>query len=580
MGEDKQRNKVLELSENLSRQRKEILSLPSEKALDRILDAPQPAALVHSFAEEDLYFLIHDLGVEDSLPLLSLASDKQWDYILDLEVWDKDKIETRSVTRWLGMLFQADPNRFVRWALEKKTEFIEFYLFKNIEVVIREHDQDPSDFGEEFFTHDGTFYVRFIDYPASLESPLESDNTPTKDRDAFLSEFLKQLAAYDHTKYQQVLVESLSIIPAESEEEAYRLRNVRLAEKGFLPFEEAIGVYQPLTPQDLEKQGTKFKTWYVEQKQLLPVPFYFVGILEQDNLFTGALKQIEADEVLQRVQIEFASLCNQVIAADQKRIRGRTELESIVKKVSGYLGIGLARLTKNEQEFNINRAVALVQKYPLSQIFRVGYGFVLELKWRAERWKEKSWFAQNGLPLSFWGEEWLGVLGGLLIKKPLFFDNYKTGVLYREFNSIDEILKTDQMLSEIIAFDDLLSLMSIKLGPLSAYRFLTHKNLVLTLWARQYLGLTGKLVPITINEFKRFFGELWDRKGKRRKIKIFMKELFLNWLSGETGLSSYEISQRLGQTLENLFDEIENELGRVARKDLDPRYIHLFLLKP
>ena len=63
----------------------------------------------------------------------------------------------------------------------------------------------------------------------------------------------------------------------------------------------------------------------------------------------------------------------------------------------------------------------------------------LDLKWRAEKWREKSWFENQGLLLGFWSEEWLGVLGGLLIKKPLFFDNYKTGVLYREFVSMEDI---------------------------------------------------------------------------------------------------------------------------------------------
>ena len=70
----------------LFEQRKKILSLPPETALNAILDSPQPTALVHSFAEEDFYFLIHDIGLGDSHLLLSLASDKQWEYLVDLEV--------------------------------------------------------------------------------------------------------------------------------------------------------------------------------------------------------------------------------------------------------------------------------------------------------------------------------------------------------------------------------------------------------------------------------------------------------------------------------------------------------------
>jgi len=165
MNEDKKLKRTVELYKNLNRQRKEILSLPAEKALDRILDSPQPAAIVHSFPEEDFYFLINDIGIEDSLQLLSLASDKQWEYILDIEVWEKDRIRIHNVTKWLDLFIKADSQRFVRWFLNKKTEFVEFYLFKNIEVKIREHDQDPSIFGDDFFTLDDVFlkpnHIRF-----------------------------------------------------------------------------------------------------------------------------------------------------------------------------------------------------------------------------------------------------------------------------------------------------------------------------------------------------------------------------------------------------------------------------------
>lgn len=77
MDEDKELKRTVELYKNLNKQRKAILSLPAEKALDRIFDSPQPAAIIHSFQEEDFYFFINDTGIEDSLQPLSFASDKQ-----------------------------------------------------------------------------------------------------------------------------------------------------------------------------------------------------------------------------------------------------------------------------------------------------------------------------------------------------------------------------------------------------------------------------------------------------------------------------------------------------------------------
>ncbi|MDH3344307.1 MAG: DUF6178 family protein, partial [Desulfobacteraceae bacterium] len=377
----------------------------------------------------------------------------------------------------------------------------------------------------------------------------------------------------------KVLLETCSVIPAETEEEAYRLKNVRLAEKGFLPYAEAVGIYQPLKVPDFKKQPTKFITSELERKLFFPVPFYHTGLLEQEDYFTNALKKIDIDDVLEQIQIEFAALCNRIISADQKKIREKDELKSVVKKACGYINIGLEKLTEDDGELDAGRCAAVIQEYSLSSIFKVGFGLALELKWRAEKWQKKSWYKRNGLLLGFWDQDWMGVLGGLLIKKPLFYDNYKTGVLYREFFVLQDIEDTENILNEIVALDEILSLMNIEPEPVSE-GYLTYKNFVLTLWARNYLGLSEELLPLPFDAFRNFFNDLWAGKDKPRKTSLTMKESFLNWLSDKTGLTHYEISQKLGQTLENLFNEIESEVGEVSGEDLDPRYIHLFLINP
>jgi hypothetical protein len=283
------------------------------------------------------------------------------------------------------------------------------------------------------------------------------------------------------------------------------------------------------------------------------------------------------DDVLEQIEVEFAGMCNLIVAADQKTVRERDELRGVVKKVSGYINIGLERLSKANGEMDADGCAVYLQQYPLASIFKLGYGLALELKWRAEKWRKKSWFEKEGLPLSFWGEEWLGVLGGLLIKKPLFFDNYRTGLLYREFISIRDIEETENILKQIEAFDDFLSDMKIK--PVSIEdSLLTHKNLLLTIWARNYLALSKDLFQLSFEEFQQFFDDLWDSGDKPRKIRLSMKTSFMTFLSDQTGLTDYEIFQKVGHTLEDLFTEMEKEYGEVSKKDLDSRYILLFLV--
>jgi hypothetical protein len=47
------------------------MALPGKKALDVILESSMPARLVQSLAEEDLFWLVQDIGPEDALPILA-----------------------------------------------------------------------------------------------------------------------------------------------------------------------------------------------------------------------------------------------------------------------------------------------------------------------------------------------------------------------------------------------------------------------------------------------------------------------------------------------------------------------------
>jgi hypothetical protein len=581
MSKKPQNSKTLQRVLQLQEKRRKILELPPLKALDHILDDPQPAALVHSFPEQDFFLLVNEIGAEDSLPLLSLATNKQWEHIVDLETWQKDRLDPKAVTRWLSLLLEADPKRFFRWFLEEKLEFVELYLFRNLDVRIREHDQDPSDFGDDYFTLDNTYYFKFIDIPAETESEKLND----AQRRALLTHITQSLASYDHRAFQGVLLEAAHIIPAETEEDCYRWRSVRLAEKGFLPFDEAVGLYQPIKSEELKKKDKKFIPDSLEQISSLPVPIAPLRELKEDNHFTRALQKVELPNVLQQIQTEFANLCNQIVVADQKIISEREVLQEIVKKASGYISIGL-ELMVEDKKVDPARAAVLITRYALQDIFRVGFGRALKLKWRAEKWLSKCWFARAGLRLTFWGEQWLGIVGGLLVKKPLFYDNYKTGVLYREFATLEDIRKIEKIFNQIVGVDDLLALMNIKIGSVSQYGFLTYKNLLLTLWARQYRGLKSTLLkPLTVKQFHPFFKKLLPGRADSgsepaRKIPVEMKASFLNWLAAKTGLKDYEITDRLGQTFADLFNEIESEYGRVAPEELDPKFVNLFLLSP
>ncbi|MCB2145970.1 MAG: hypothetical protein KQI81_05800 [Deltaproteobacteria bacterium] len=565
---------------HLAETRRRILSMPSEQVMDIIIDHPQPAALVHSFPEEDLHFLIHDLGTDNALPLIALASNRQWDYFLDMEVWKKDQLNYPQATTWLQLLLRADPDRLVQWCFDERLEFLELYLFRNIELRVRESDQFSSDLDDGFFTDDDTFYVRFVDYPVATP---ESEAAKTR-RNEMLSQLLRRISDFDHPRFQGLLMESVSLIPNEIEEELFRLRNVRLAEKGFLPFHEAIGVYQPLQPGDLAARGKKAIRPPSPDDPQFPVAQFAATFLEGDNLFVRALKGIGEVHVTQQLQGELAGLCNQVISADQTIISNRDQLKSVVSKVSGYLSIGLELMTDSTVNHPAPMASALLQRHLLADIFRTGFGSALQLKWQATRWRKGSWFQSQSLDLTFWDEAWLGLLGGLLIDTPRFFDPSTAGSSYRNFLTREEIEATGRGLNQVIAIDQLFKNMDLTIAPIAEIRFLTYKNLLLTLWVRALLktppvNTDTPTLAVSLSAFKEIYASLWTDHEGQRIIGDRKRAEFLDWAAAASRRSSDDLSDRLGTVFEALFNDIQRELAAVEPGNLDPRHLHLFLLK-
>ena len=540
---------------------KDLLSVPGKKALELILESPTPVTLVQSLAEEDLFWLVQEIGPEDALPILSLASNDQWQYLLDLELWTKDRLQADAVNRWLGLLLKADPERLLIWGLRDHIELIERHLFEHIEVRVLQEDESPSDLEDGYFSQDGLFYIR-----------INNDKYEQTSR-----EFLERLADHDLDTFHRVLLELGGLLPAEVEERMYRLRSIRLAEKGFLPFEEAIGIYQHLSPERLLQKEPQVRKVMKDDTPDYPVPVSTSVLIRDQDLFHVSLQNIGDIQFLQRLQMEFAGMCNQIISADALVVRDKEHLAAVVKKACGYLSIGLDRVTGGD----VTKAIDLVQEFPLTDIFRVGYGAALELRWKTEKWMKESWFAKQGFGMSFWSDEWEGMLEGLLKKRPLYYTGYSEGEPYREFKTLEEITHYRTALDEIMVLDHLLSLLFAQdriAFSVTAYHPVAYKNLLLTCWVRNYLGLPEEIESLGVKKLKAFLNDLWDKKEKPRRVSKEMKKAFLDWLQMRCGEGIDKVFDQVSQIVDRLFEELEKEYGSVALKDLDPKYIKHFLI--
>ena len=308
----------------------DILVCDGEKALEKILDAPSPATLVQSFPDQDLYYLMHKIGPYDFIPVLSMASSEQWEYILDVELWDGDRVDVDTMTRVLDLLFQADPQRILRWGIKEKPALFEYYLSKHVTVKVREHDDPPPSDFDDYITIDDKFYFRFPEKPklADDQVPVPGNFQPAWE---LIEQMLKMVAGMDLSVFHGILLETDSLLPAEVEEEEFRLKSLRLAEKGFMPTHEAIGIYQPTGIENLRPRPKKRPDSGGADPDIPMPPQFFSVSTDADDLFLSALSYLDSDLLIE-LESEMAALINKVISADKIKIKSRQDIEKATLK--------------------------------------------------------------------------------------------------------------------------------------------------------------------------------------------------------------------------------------------------------
>jgi len=551
--------------------RNKLIGLSPEEALDQIISSDQPAALVHSIPAQDLLVLIHEIGHNDALPILSLASERQWSYLMDAQIWKRDRMCMTETTRWLYLLLKSEPNRFIQWVLNQEPIFFHFYLYQNLDILALQEDEDFSDLPDSFFTLDNVYYVSVSDY--RLSQPLDRDTEEL--REEFFLEFFKRLAAFDHIEYQKILLKASAVIPAEDEEESFRMKNVRLESFGYLPFEEAIGLYQPI-------HDKQFKPHNVYQEndadEAINIPQLPIQSIPGGNFFYEILSILESDLHISNLHVQFAHLCNQIISADNLIVTSREILSKVVKKACGYIHIGIESLLDSRSP-DPEALKQIVTKYPVKHLFQWGYGQVLKVKWQADSWYRHSFIHGQGLPLSFWGEKWMGFVGGMLLKRPRFYADFSEGELYREFNSMAEVKQVQNALKQIIAFDELLSFLPVDLKTASDDQ-LNLNNMLLTLFARDQLKLSHQILPIPIDQFEPFYKSMWqvNTDNSQTEIHPIFKKSFIQWFSKQTRFETEYLEHRLGAAFNQLFVDIYTEMHDISFDDLSPQHVYLFLL--
>ena len=538
-----------------------IHELSSGDALKRVLDHPDPLHLVQSLPEGDLFWLVKKIGGDDCIPILRLASEKQWQYLLDLELWDFDRLDLKQSYNWLRKLEKADPHRLVHWLLAEEQAFLYLFLFKNIRIEVADEDDflEPED---GVVTLDGIFHIKVIE----------------EGRREVIVRILNILASENTSAYQTLVSGLVGVVPSEMEEKMYRMKNVRLAEHGFLGPDEAFEIYGRLGASSLKMEGNGGQVHPLidqDHGSLIPISPLAHGF--GGDFFSNALSDIDDSQLMGSLWLEFAGLCNQVISADRTRVEDMDDLVNISEKAAGYLNMAIEGVCGTNRE----KARELVKNNSLQSLFRVGFSMTLELKWMVGRWGKGSWFRENGLENRFWGEEFGGILEGILEDKPRFHDSGHGGE-FRFFERMDDIVYVRKKINALKGLDTLLSNLAepYSIDPRDDKVFPEmFQSVFLTIWARRMLNLNPLFAPLSAKQTGELLKKLRaDKSGPPYSMASYKAPFIRDFMAVAPDLDGDE-KEALEESLTLLWDEFSEEYERFPDESPDPRFSRFILME-
>ncbi len=223
-------------TEALSRSDRERLALvlagPARRRLDALVEAPDVARLVPAIDPDFLAVTVLEAGHDRFAPLVRYASDDQIRHIVDLGSWEGDALDATAAVDALAALSDDEGETWMRWFRVSDWSFV-VTLFARL-IVVATDDMPPP----------GKLSDVDVTAPFSLDG-LHAVWPRVAEHEGFVRSFLTRLWDLDQDGYLALMTSVQHALEAESEADAFGMRERRLVEYGFPPPEQAAEILEP-----------------------------------------------------------------------------------------------------------------------------------------------------------------------------------------------------------------------------------------------------------------------------------------------------------------------------------------------
>ncbi len=452
-----------------------IMGLPAKRRLEMILERPDAQAVVAGLDANDFYHTLQEIGPDDALPLLALASIEQVNHLFDIEWWRRDALEPAKALGWIDRLTRAGGTVLFQWLSNADFELL-VSLFKQCISV----DTIPED----------------IDLLEAVESlpPRTLDNhyfweSRYPQYDDMIVQLLSVIFEISYGFFQELLNSVLYAPSPEVEELAYDFHRARLQDHGIPDYYDALEIYKAIGASQFARKAASLQT--AEERS---APGFALALLPPGDLFAKTVAGLEDPDLIETLQWETAALANKVIVADRLSPGDSQALRRAVDKTLAYVNLGLELRCGARAQ----RAEQILRDNFLEHLFRLAQAEIARVRGRLRATVQGGWLAHWPGGIKRLDGEWFDAAEELLTSTPEISRNSQgeASRLYDFFRTPSDLARADHFVDVIIGAGELylrLSGREQEVEPLTGREEVTLGMFVMTVAAN--LLVCGELSP-------------------------------------------------------------------------------------
>ncbi len=553
-----------------------------DEKLDLILSLPDPGRLVQAISAEEFVLLAKEVDITDVGELLTLASPRQLQAVIDLDGWKNAELDADTFCDWLAAARHAGPEVLGRFVAAQEDGVLSLFLATGMKVLIGEEAEEqniPDDF----------------DVFSSPDMTMQLVVDPDVAHVGQMRELIAAIYRLSLKRGRTVLQALRWELPAQLQEDLHHFRSARIEDYGFLAQDDARQMYAYRDPhaQKLELHQQYRGHTPADIQELRPY------LPADDALRMGlALKTSEQGgflgQAMAHVPLEHHERLRQAIVRLAYRNQAaRAERPAAVHELAHWsrhslltAAMGLEFLSAGDLAY----AGLLLVALPLAELFQTGHSLVLMEHYRAKRIRQSVGGSAGLDALAFAQAALVRAMGQNFPGLPLADDvqvddtgaESRHAVANQPIESLDQLSAVRQQLQDIAAVVRLVTQMAG--GELGAMLNNLRENsdpdepiklaaLVNTAIAWQVVDGKPRLQHLDVTALRRFLRDGFAGTPGQRRVHDALRDALIAGLLVRTDYTDEEVRAMEGFLTSSLDALAEQFGGLDAQGELDVRFL-------